>query len=100
MKLNYHPPNLNSRVGILLYNILYDPDRLVRRRENTTEYGIGNITSERNHSHLCLHFMGMSRLVNGHVFSVDQVCGVTHLHREKTYRFIFTLGEKCQTLVT
>ena len=80
-------------MGTLLYNKLYDPDRLAAR-ENTTEYGIGNITSERNDSHLCLHFMGMSRLANGQVFSVHQVCGVTQLHLEKKNRFIFTLGEK------
>ncbi len=85
-------------MGTLLYNKLYDPDRLAAR-ENTTEYGIGNVTSERNDSHLCLHFVGMSRLANGQVFSVHQICGVfaEEIKLEKKYPFIFTLGEKCQT---
>ncbi len=99
MKLSYHSHNLNSSVGTLLYNIVYNPDTL-RRKENTTEYGIGDITSERNDSHLCLHFVGMSRLANGRVFSVDQICGIfeKEIKLEEKYRFIFALGEKCQTL--
>jgi hypothetical protein len=93
MKLNYHPSTFNSSVGILLYSKLYRPDRLVVSK-NTTEYGIGSITSERNSSDICVHFMEMSIPANGLMFSLDQICGIAKLDFERTFCFKFILGKK------
>ena len=93
IKLNYHPPTSSSSVGILVYNKLYTPDKVVARK-NTTEYGFVNVTSERNESSLCLYFMEMSVPANDLIFSLEQICGVTKLDREKKYYFQFILGKK------
>jgi hypothetical protein len=96
MKLNYHPPTSNNSVGTLLYNKLFMPDRVVARA-NTTEYGFSGVTSERNDSALCVCFNEMSALANGSKFSLDQICGISKLDREKTFNFEFFLG-KLETL--
>ena len=92
MKLNYHPPTSNNTVGILVYNILYNyrPDKVVARG-NT--FGFENVTSERNDSTLCVHFIKMSESANGLEYSLEQICGVIKLHLEKTFSFKFALGK-------
>ena len=92
MKLSYHPQNSNNSVGILFLNIVYNPDTVVATI-NTTEYGFSNITSERNRTNLCFHFIGMSEVANSKVLTIHQICGVTKLDDEKKHRLVFHLGE-------
>lgn len=92
MKLNLYPQFTNESVGILLYNILINPDTLVKKI-NTTEYGFRNVTHERNATHICLHFIEMNKFANGQKYSVDEICGFRYLNNEFRHWIIFRLGK-------
>ena len=91
MKLDFHPRSNNS-VGILLYYILINPDKLITRL-NTTEYGFKNVSNYRNTTHNCLHFFEMNMFANGQKYSADEICGFAHLHKEFRHWLIFWLGK-------
>ena len=91
MKLSFKPHDSNSSIGILLYNKLYNPDKVVAVI-NTTKYGFNNIRSERNETHLCLYFIGLSILANRQEYIVHQICEVQKLEKERKHRLIFELG--------
>ena len=92
MKLSYQSHNSNSSVGILLYNKVFNPDKVVATI-NTTKYGFSNITSERNETHLCLYFIDLSILANGQEYEVHQICEVQKLEKERKHCLIFKLGK-------
>ena len=92
MKLSYQSHDSNSSVGILLYNKVFNPDKVVALI-NTTKYGFSNITSERNETYLCLYFIYLSILANGQEYEVHQICEVQKLEKETKHCFIFKLGK-------
>ena len=92
MKLSYRSHDSNSSVGVLLYNRLFNPDKVVTLI-NTTKYGFNNITSERNETNLCLYFIDLSILANGQEYEVHQICEVQKLEKERKHCFIFKSGK-------